>query len=301
MKSHIIKKKKKTLIKNSYGICCARYNQRSKKIEFLLVKKRVTFHYVDFILKSHFSYRLPQDEDKIINLLDQMTNDEKIDLLSFDYGKMWYRIWMVDPDFKKEEANISPEFYANYLECKNSFEKNFLMDKGHKLRELINRSKDCDCIWEFPKGRKSFPQEKELVTAIREFEEETGIPSLHYEILDFNQFIISHISSNVKYVNHFYLAFMPGPIEKTSVINWKLKKPVINYENKLQISEISDIVWMDIDKIEIVDNSKRIYKLAYTLNKILRKQYKIAKLSILHNSIAHSRIKALKSDFISSY
>lgn len=319
------KRKKKTIIKNSYGICCTRYNYRTKKIEFLLIKKRLTFHYIDFVLKSHFSYRLPQDEDKIITLLDQMTNSEKIDILSLDYNKMWYKIWLIDPDFNHEIVSIKKNYaksenniissksneyetvnnekntstyskdqnesYSKFLEFKKSFEKSYLSDNGKKLKELINRSKDCECIWEIPKGRKSYPQEKELVAAIRELEEETGITSIDYEILDFSPFIISHISSNVKYVNHYYLALMPGPLEKSSSLSWKFRNPSINYNNKLQLTEVSDVAWMDIDKIEIIDSSKRLYNLAYSINKILRKRYKIVKLSNFIVPSPKNRIK----------
>lgn len=267
-------KKRLLKIKNSYGIICARLNPRSNKIEFLLVKKRITFYFTDFVLKSHITYKLPNDELKVLIMLDNMTNDEKMDILSMDYGKMWYRIWVNNPEFNNQDKNS--ESYKKYLEYKHSFEKNFLYDGGKKLKELISRSKDSECIWEFPKGRKNSSQEKDLMCAIREFEEETGISSISYNFVNFEQYVYSHISSNIKYVNHFYLALIN---DQNCIYNLKLKIPGLNYNNKSKIFEISGLDWLDLDKIELIDYSKRIYNLAFSINKILRKRYKIKKIS----------------------
>src|SRR5690348_1748038 len=127
---------KSLVAKKSYGIFCARFNNKTKKIEFLLIQKRITFSYMEFILKTHFTHKL-YDESKLLFLFDRMTHEEKLDILSLDFGKMWYRIWMVDPNFDKTQ--ISPEKYERFINYKNNFEKTFLFDKGKKLKELINK------------------------------------------------------------------------------------------------------------------------------------------------------------------
>src|SRR5579883_3638181 len=117
-------------IKRSYGILCSRFNKKTKKIEFLLIQKRTTFYYTEFILKYHYDYRYSKefsrgsanakdssrnfvtynsdlDEEKLLYLFDHMTYEEKLDILSLDFGRMWYRIWMVNPETSKEIYNDS--------------------------------------------------------------------------------------------------------------------------------------------------------------------------------------------------
>jgi hypothetical protein len=58
----------------------------------------------------------------------------------------------------------------------------------------------------------------------------------------------------------------------------KFKYPKLDYDNHLQISEVADLVWMDIDKIKVIGNNDRLLQIAKSINKMLRKKYKIKKL-----------------------
>lgn len=257
-------KKNINRIKKSYGILCARFNNKTKKIEILLIQKRATFYYTDFILKNHIKY----NENNLLYFFDHMTHDEKLDILSLDFSRMWYRIWMINPDFphNSEEQKLSQERYEKYIAYKNNFEKNYLMDKGRGLKELINKSQHSECLWEIPKGRKATPYEKDMVCAMREFEEETGISSSEYYILDEPPLTMTNNSPNTKYINYYYIAIMPN-----------IKNIKLNYNNIQQLSEVSKIEWMDLDKINLIDTNKKLYNLSKSANKMLRKKYKIQK------------------------
>jgi len=251
---------KSPIIKKSYGIICSRYNLKTKKVEFLLIKKKTTFYYAEFILKY---YR--RDDPKLIILFNNMSYDEKLDILSLDFSRMWYRLFVVNPEFDSDQ-------YYKYSTCKTHFEKNFIVDKGQKLKDLICRSQNYECIWEIPKGRKLQAQEKDMICAMREFKEETGVSNSNYMIIDTNPIKTSTVSFNVKYINHLYL----------SIYTSNSSDVKLQYDNIQQLSEVSRIDWMDIDKVNIIDQSGKLYSFLKNINKLLRKRYKIQKLTELN-------------------
>jgi 8-oxo-dGTP pyrophosphatase MutT (NUDIX family) len=277
---NIIKNKnnKPPIIKKSYGIISSRFNNKNKIVEILLIQKRTTFYYIEFILKSHFLYKVQNNENALLFLFDHMSHEEKIDILSLDFGRMWYRIFMLNPDspFTPHNMRLTPDKYEKYQICKSNFEKNYVLpDKGNKLKELICKSRNSYCLWEIPKGRKIFSQEKDLVCAVREFEEETGISGNDYRILEEFPFTTTVNSLNIKYINYLYLAIMTNDSPM-------LKNPKLDYLNTQQLSEVADISWMSIDKIGILDNTGKLFQLAKNINKILRKRHKIQKLTELN-------------------
>src|SRR5271168_5223046 len=246
------------ITKKSYGIICGRYNKLLDKIEFLLIKKRYTFNYSDFILKHYSTH----DDTKLLYLFNGMSHEEKLDIVSLDFGRMWYRLFLTTPD---KNTNVS--HLDKYVLCKAYFEKKFLHDGGAKLRELICKSNNLDYIWEIPKGRKATPQEKDIACAMRELEEETGVSSNNYLILDDNPIRTSIISNGIKYIATYYLA----------IYIFRKCTPKIQYNNYQQLSEVSRIDWMAVDKINIIDQSKRLYLLLKQVNKVMSKKYKIRK------------------------
>lgn len=262
------KTNKSLTIKKSYGIPCCRFNNKTKKIELLLIKKRCTFAFIEFILKCQNR----NDYNKLLYLFDHMTHDEKLDILSLDFGRMWYRLSLVNPDspFTPDSLKLPSEKYEKYVICRNNFERNFSIDKGQKLQELICKSQNSECLWEIPKGRKLFPQEKDIVCAMREFFEETGVSNADYIVLDETPLITSNIALNIKYINYYYLAIM-------STDQAKIKNIKLNYASIQQMSEVSDIGWFDVDQIQLLDPSKKLYQFVKGINKILRKRYKIRK------------------------
>lgn len=248
------------IIKRSFGILCARYNKKSSKLEFLLVQRRNSYGYIDFILRAQVSQSRFRDS-KIMNLLNHMTEDEKLEIMSLDFGRMWYRIWLSCPGSPVD--NTSVEELEKFKIYKKNFEERFLSDHGKKLIEMIRKSKTIDKLWEIPKGRKNNGQETNLVCAIREFEEETGINSNDYMILNDETFEIVIIDDNVKYIQTYFLAIYTG----TDTIQRYKQSP-----------EISEAAWLDIDQINIVSKNEKLIKAIRTANKIFRKKCRIQKL-----------------------
>jgi 8-oxo-dGTP pyrophosphatase MutT (NUDIX family) len=255
--------------KKSYGIALFNYNTKTNSLEMVMVKKRVSFYFVEFVMRPQNR----REEERLIHMLNNMTSDEKLDILSLDFSRMYYRIWFSNPE--KLDSNVSAERTEKYYYLKSNFEKNFLVDRGEKLRELIDRSQNIESLWEIPKGRKNNPQEKDMNCAIREFEEETNIPPDDYQILDEKPMVFSYCNARVKYINVYYIALL----KNDRWLNPRCLK--INYKNAQQLSEISDIRWMDINQLRAVDISGRFVPEMMRYDKILRRRYKIHKLAHL--------------------
>jgi 8-oxo-dGTP pyrophosphatase MutT (NUDIX family) len=258
-------------IKKSYGVACCRFNPKTNKVEVLMIHKRTTFSFVEFA----FGRYKRADDHRILYLFDRMTSDEKLDIWSMDFGRMWYRIWLVNPEsiYTPESLKLPPDKYEKYTGCKNYFQSNFLIDSGKRLRELLSKSSTTETLWELPKGRLMHPQEKPLNCAIREFSEETGIPFSEYDLLSDEPYTCSTQNGKIRYQNHYYL----GLIHSDSSFHspYKLR---LDYNNAQQISEVIGIQWMDLDKIRTIDSTNKFHPLLKIMFRVLRKKHKLKRL-----------------------
>ena len=222
--------------RRSVGIACCRMN--GARLEMLLVCKRYTYAYSLFINGRYNS----RNNDEIIDLLNRMTIDEKLDILSLNFGQMWYRIW------------LSTTRGSNFFVAKGKFETAFLTDEGRRIRRLIARSHNSDRIWEIPKGRKKSKNETEVSCAIREFQEETGVRKEQYMLYVDAWRVASHTSSGVNYICKYYFAWTSHyfPTHASSGIKFEDTCP----------EEIVDIKWMSIDEMRLVDNTGRLVNTA---------------------------------------
>ena len=256
------------MIKKSYGVACCRLNRN--KLEVLVVHKRTTFSFVDFVL-GHYR---KGDDDKILYFLDHMSAEEKLDIWTLDFGRIWFRIWLVDPDSTlvgHEGLKLSEERYERYNKCKNQFHDNFVRDRGEKIRQLLSRSTNLETLWELPKGRLENGQERPLNCAIREFQEETGISPMEYEILDGEESYRCAIrGEKVEYRTSYYLAVIHSSSKWNNPKNIKM-----NYNNPHQISEVIGMQWMDLDKIKTVDLTNRFTYVVSKMFRALRKKHRI--------------------------
>ena len=100
--------------KHSYGVALYRYNiKKNNRIEILFIKKRYTYHYLSFIIGNYESVK---DEKYIKYLFDNMTINEKIDILSLNFANMWYRIWLTNPESINYSKSKNVEInYKNYI------------------------------------------------------------------------------------------------------------------------------------------------------------------------------------------
>jgi 8-oxo-dGTP pyrophosphatase MutT (NUDIX family) len=170
----------------SLGIITYRYNP-SGTIEYLLVQRKDTLGYVDFLRGKFSDTNLFQ----LKNIIDEMTLEEIERIQTYEYKELWYKLW-----------NKVTESY----DSKN--EEKFNLIKKTK-KDLFLPSRWSEPEWGFPKGRRNF-KERDLECALREFEEETGYEKkdLHF-IKNLNPMEEIFTGSNLKsYKHRYFLAYM---------------------------------------------------------------------------------------------
>jgi 8-oxo-dGTP pyrophosphatase MutT (NUDIX family) len=152
----------------SYGIVCFRYNQK-KEPEFLMIRRKDTLGYIDFMRGKY----LVQNKQYIMNMLKQMTDEEKEGLRKGNFDTLWRNLWgdnYLFNKYKLEEMVSRDKFnlLVSGILSKSEF---------YNLQTLIDESNQYETWdepeWGFPKGRRNY-QEKDYDCAVREFCEETG-------------------------------------------------------------------------------------------------------------------------------
>jgi len=208
----------------SAGIVC--FNNKNQKIKYLMICRRNTLGYVDFLRGKYPIY----NQYYIQNLIDEMTIEEKNNLLTKNFNELWIDLWgnFKGLQYTNEEKNSKIKFQT----IKEGIDFN---GEIYNLNDFIQNSKtNWTCPeWGFPKGRRNY-QENDIKCANREFIEETGFREQDYDILK-NVLPYEEIfmGSNFKSYKHkYYIAFM------------------INFNNlqSYQRSEVSKMKWVDLEE-----------------------------------------------------
>lgn len=230
----------------SFGIIA--YRQKYSSLEFLLIKRKDTIGYTDFMRGRYNSI------ENLISIVEEMTNKEREDLEKYDFDTLWYRLW----------HNHTRGIYINEkTNAKNKFNR---IDIRSILKK-IPPSKFNEPEYGFPKGRKNL-NEKYEDCARREFEEETGINSDNYEIdQNIDPVTETFIGSDGQKYSHIYYVAKVNPylnIQST-------------HKTDIFLEEISELTFASYKEayrlIRSYDTQKR-----YTLtkvNKILKKKLKM--------------------------
>lgn len=215
----------------SYGIIC--YRIVNKTIEYLIIRRRFSFSYADFIrtLKPRQSN---SDFDYLSILLERMTPYEHQMLKTKTFDELWDNLWLINK-YKHEK---------DYKKCKKNY--NYMIDgkiNGNKaiplLKTILSKynSKYNEAEWGFPKGKRN-TREEDLECAKREFTEESGINHKTIEIFTTPPLYEEYKSINEKnYRSIYFLAQYNGvdiPLD-------------INPDNKEQYCEVDKIIWAPLE------------------------------------------------------
>jgi 8-oxo-dGTP pyrophosphatase MutT (NUDIX family) len=233
----------------SYGIILFRSSSRG--IEYLMIRRKNSFGYIDFIRGKYSPYNIHY----LQNIIDEMSIIEKNMILTLSFDTLWKQMWgsIQSSQFKNEEG-VS---YKKLELLKNGVVIN---DKTVTLKEIIDNSTTnwCETEWEFPKGRRN-GKEKDIDCAMREFEEETGISQNKIKVIEnmlpFEEIFIG--SNHKSYKHKYFLAYME---ENEELLD------------NFQISEVSKLEWKTIDEclhsIRPYNLEKR--KIILNINKVLQ-------------------------------
>ena len=232
----------------SYGIILFRYSELG--IQFLMIRRKDSFGYIDFIRGKYSIYNLSQMNTTI----DEMSLYEKHRILTMPFEMLWNDMWgESNLQYKNEEYSSKKKF--------ESIREGILFDdKLVTLKDIVEMSKTkwMETEWEFPKGRRN-QKEKDLDCALREFEEETGINQTDIKIVEnVLPFEEMFIGSNYKSYKHkYFLAFMDN---------------LDNNLNNYQKTEVSKLEWKTVDNCleSIRPYNLEKKELIQNINKILQ-------------------------------
>jgi 8-oxo-dGTP pyrophosphatase MutT (NUDIX family) len=251
MQWNYVSQTKKKPVKHSAGIACMRKNPYNNQLEVLLIKRRYTYAYAEFMNGSYYPADFRRNsigETRLINLFSEMTTEDKVLIMGMNFSSMWYHIWM--------SKNKSRQYYM----VKSRFEAAFKSDNGKRLREMISSAGNGRHIWDIPKGRPNYENEGDVRCAVREFEEETGIDKSNYVIYPEVKKKHSYTDKGVVYDFIYFLAFT------------KYEDAQINIISREQLSEVGDIKWMDIHLIRAIDEKKRLENILRPLMSYMKKR-----------------------------
>lgn len=245
-------------IKRSYGLICCRNDKRGFSI--ILIKKHITYYFNEFVSGCY----VKNDDAHLKKLFNNMTYYEKMDILSFNYTNMWYRVYRNNPDKQRE---LPDYIYRQYIKNKNKFEKSFLQDKGERIKSLISDTINSETIWEIPKGRRSETRREEQIdTAIREFTEETRINENNYEIMwHLTPYVESYSDFGTTYINVYFFARAVKEFE-----------PAVKFNDGVQTAEVCEIKWCNLDDIMHMRLDPKTHARLIKMFKKVAKKYKNA-------------------------
>ena len=239
----------------SNGIIAFRIN--NKVVEYLMICRRDTLGFIDFMRGKYSIY----NSDYIMNMIKQMTEDEKLKLKSQTFEELWCGIW--------GNKKISSQYNSEEIVSKNKFKSLssgvYSKNEFYTLESLIEDSYKYDSWkepeWGFPKGRRNY-KENDYDCAVREFIEETGFSRENIitmqNILPFEEIFTG---SNYKSYKHRYFLsyFYPNEdtINKKSIDNYEVSK----VEWKTYEECMKSIRHYNLEKKRLITNVNTMLKL----------------------------------------
>jgi 8-oxo-dGTP pyrophosphatase MutT (NUDIX family) len=222
-------------IKSSIGLALCKIV--NNKFSVLMVKKRVSYAFVEFVNGKYTIQSLRK-------LLNSTTFQEKIIIRSLNFKFMWHHLWYhLQEDNTSKFAQIIQRTYQGLCD---KFDNLIRADGGAHLRKLLDSSNSIENIWEIPKGRRD-NNEKSLDTAMREFYEETSIKPSDYRIVWTNPVANAYDDLGTTYSSLYYIALCDKDKHKNVCLD------ICNSEQKY---EIENIKWINEDLIDLMRMDK---------------------------------------------
>jgi 8-oxo-dGTP pyrophosphatase MutT (NUDIX family) len=197
-----------------------------KNNRYLMVRRKYTFNYIH-IIRGLYDLEL----ESIVKSINLLTKDEYDNLQTHDFDTLWNNIW---------NHTTSQKNYGNeYDRAKEQFNllKNYILPQiSHKINVTYSVPE-----WGFPKGKRN-NLESNIECAKREFEEETGLTSSDYELLDRLYPLYENIkgSNGINYRHIYYIAILNSSFNSANLI----------VNNKGQFAEIGDIGLFNVKSVE---------------------------------------------------
>ena len=166
-----------------------------------------------------------------------MTVDERELLVTKKFSELWSYVWYQQSNAK--HTNIYDAAKEKYeLLCQGFYDT-----KGkHTLYDILKDSKSemSEPEWGFPKGRRRI-REEDIHCALREFSEETGLPSTDVILdEDFNKYEEIFFGTNfILYRHVYYVGYIPTYGDKSILVDTT---------NINQAREVRSIEWFTYEE-----------------------------------------------------
>jgi 8-oxo-dGTP pyrophosphatase MutT (NUDIX family) len=211
------------------------------KIEYLMIQRKDSLAFVEFVRGKY----ILDDIAYLKKMLSNMTSAER-EKLNMEFDDLWKSVWGELP------IRSHKHDYENSKEKYNIIRENGLI----KLLLLETKSEFAEPEWGFPKGRRN-PGEDDIVCAMREFYEETGLHKNAYTLLkNMNSLEESFFGTNRIHYSHKYFLAICSQDQKVE----------LNDKNIHMCREIGNIGWFSLeealDKIrkENVEKREMLFK-----------------------------------------
>lgn len=196
----------------------------NEKGQYLMICRKKTLGYVEFI-RGKYTFLL---KHFITNLIMEMTETEKHDILTKTFDELWSDLWKCVPDGSSDEMQSREKF--------NLIKHGYIIEnKLVTLEQLVQESTTSWSVpeWGFPKGRRN-NYESDISCALREYEEETGYDkhelNIIKNILPYEEIFTG---SNFKSYKHkYFIGKSNGNIQK----------------RPFQEVEVSDLKWFSYEE-----------------------------------------------------
>jgi len=230
----------------SYGTIVYRVCPETKQREYLMICRKDSFGYVDFI-RGKYSLA---DMDHVYHIFREMSciEHERIKNAA-NFNELWCNMWNVNytKNSHKHEERMSKKKYEILKGADNIDAPNDEETEISNLDRILAHSSNYKFPeWEFPKGRKEF-NETEIDCALREFEEETGIPKQSIQLIDnVSGFDENYVGTNyVAYKHRYFLARMDCDVNSdTDTKNNNKSTSLTNFQQ----TEVSRLEWKTLDQ-----------------------------------------------------
>tara|TARA_B110000091_G_scaffold209971_1_gene252010 strand:- start:683 stop:1564 length:882 start_codon:yes stop_codon:yes gene_type:complete len=226
----------------SYGILC--YIVKDNNIKYLMIQRKDSLCYIEFMRGFYELDNIPY----LFTLFKYITINEKIRILNNDFDYLWNLLWenYTISKFKKDYG-ISK---AKFNKLKNGLiNNNEVIDFNYLIKKTENDTFE-ETEMEFPKGRRNL-NENNITTALREFEEESGLSCKNIRVINNKSYEEVYIAvNNIRYRHIYFIA-------KCNTKDYKLIENLFNPNNKIQIKEVINVKWFTYD--EVLNNIRGIY------------------------------------------
>lgn len=209
----------------SYGIICFHVDRSTGEPRYLMVQRRDTLAYVEF-MRGKYDV---DDEPYIRRTLELMSPGERAGLATGDFPSLWKALWKV---------NECARFLREFEVSRQKFST--LVDRRALQRLLAETSARFEAAeWGFPKGRRNIG-ETDMECAIREFTEESGMSQFRVGIMDHLPTLDELFTgtNGMRYRHVYYIARM-NDVHVTE-LEWVPKTSNL---------EVQKIAWMTRDDV----------------------------------------------------